>query len=85
MVTKRTVFLGILILIAAVSGFSLLFLHPSPSSTPPVNRTVPAAHALRVAVIGDYGWGTPAERKVADLVHALTPDLILTVGDARRA
>lgn len=34
-----------------------------------------------VAVIGDYGSGSRAERQVADLVAARSPEAVLTVGD----
>src|SRR5438034_9132754 len=41
------------------------------------DRLAPA----RFAVIGDYGLAGNPEQHVADLVHSLTPDFVLTVGD----
>jgi hypothetical protein len=40
-----------------------------------------SAASRRVAIIGDYGDDVPSESAVADLVHRLTPDIVVTVGD----
>jgi hypothetical protein len=36
---------------------------------------------VRIAVIGDFGVGSPGEALMAALVHAAQPDLIATVGE----
>jgi hypothetical protein len=36
---------------------------------------------IRLAVMGDYGWSGPHEQQVAELVHSLHPDFVLTTGD----
>jgi tartrate-resistant acid phosphatase type 5 len=36
---------------------------------------------VRLAVMGDYGWAGPQEQQVAELVHSLHPDFVLTTGD----
>jgi tartrate-resistant acid phosphatase type 5 len=36
---------------------------------------------IRIAVIGDYGLATPAEKDVANLVKSWRPDLVITTGD----
>ncbi|HEX2877128.1 MAG TPA: metallophosphoesterase [Polyangiaceae bacterium] len=35
----------------------------------------------RLIVLGDYGWAGPREQQVAELVHELRPDYVLTTGD----
>ncbi|MFC7668158.1 hypothetical protein ACFQT0_12760 [Hymenobacter humi] len=40
----------------------------------------PAA-AQRFAAIGDYGYASPAERDVAQLVKSWKPEFIITLGD----
>lgn len=37
--------------------------------------------SMRLAVLGDYGFGGPDEAQVAKLVHFWGPDMVLTVGD----
>ncbi len=44
-------------------------------------RAVPAPPQGSVAVIGDFGSGTDAERRVADLVASAHPAAIVTTGD----
>jgi len=39
------------------------------------------AAALRVAVVGDAGETTPAQKAAFDEIHALQPDLVLALGD----
>jgi hypothetical protein len=41
----------------------------------------PPKGAIRFAVIGDYGSGSPEERDVALMIDSWKPDLITTVGD----
>jgi tartrate-resistant acid phosphatase type 5 len=36
---------------------------------------------VRIAVIGDYGLASPAERDVSDLVKGWRPDAVITTGD----
>jgi len=40
-----------------------------------------AAAPIRVAVIGDYGDLTPNAQAVANLVHAMNPEIVITLGD----
>ena len=35
----------------------------------------------RLIVLGDYGWAGPREQQVAELVHEMRPDFVLTTGD----
>jgi len=44
-------------------------------------RVPPDRPPLRLAIVGDYGSGLPAEQAVRDLIAAQQPDLILTTGD----
>lgn len=41
----------------------------------------PGPDATRVAVIGDFGEGTPAQRRIARQLAAWAPDRVATVGD----
>ncbi len=55
--------------------------HPQHTSAPP---HVPATRTLkswRCVGIGDYGLAGPDELAVANLVHALAPDIVITGGD----
>ncbi len=52
----------------------------SPAVTPHPTPTG-AYKPILVAVIGDFGLAGPAEAAVADLVHQMQPDLVVTVGD----
>jgi tartrate-resistant acid phosphatase type 5 len=36
---------------------------------------------VRLVVLGDYGTASPREQRVAELVHLLAPDAVLTTGD----
>jgi tartrate-resistant acid phosphatase type 5 len=58
---------------------------PEPSTATPalaVSATTPAWPAgFRFAVIGDFGDGGPGARRVADLVHAFHPEIVITLGD----
>src|SRR5437762_1427578 len=63
------------------------FLRPGRPSPRPVARC-PAFRALedrlapaRFAVIGDFGLAGTAEQRVANLVHNLNPDFVITVGN----
>jgi len=56
---------------------------PGDTSNYTIDATITATQSptLRFAVIGDYGDGNDAEKKVADLILGWAPDLILTTGD----
>jgi hypothetical protein len=45
------------------------------------NPTADVGGTMRVAVIGDYGFGGTQEGQVAALVHFWRPDVVMTVGD----
>lgn len=40
-----------------------------------------SADGVRIAAIGDYGWGGDDQQRVADLVNGWQPDAIITLGD----
>jgi tartrate-resistant acid phosphatase type 5 len=71
--------LGQALAIAAVIASSIFL--PACSSS----ANVPAADYTNIpqviAVVGDFGSGKPAERRVAKMVHAQNPSFVLTVGD----
>ncbi|HVX97156.1 MAG TPA: metallophosphoesterase [Polyangia bacterium] len=50
---------------------------PAPIADPPGDAGAPT----RFVVLGDYGSAGPDEEAVADLVHRLGPELIITTGD----
>ena len=41
----------------------------------------PAASAVQVAVVGDFGMDDPHEAAVAEMVAGWDPDLVVTTGD----
>jgi len=51
------------------------------SAAPPHRAPAKAPDRLRFAVIGDYGAAGEDERKVADLVKAYHPEIVITTGD----
>jgi hypothetical protein len=53
----------------------------APPMASQVPMDTPQPTGIRFAVIGDFGAGTQAEADVAALVHSLSPDFIITVGD----
>jgi hypothetical protein len=68
----------------------LAFVHRRPTVSQATRRARPILEVLecrlapattRFAMIGDYGAGSTAEQKVANLVNSWNPDFIATVGD----
>ena len=72
-----------LLLAAAVA----LLAPPGAGQVPPLrglaeaNPQGPLDGTMRIALIGDYGFGGPEEAQVAALVNFWRPELVLTVGD----
>lgn len=52
-------------------------LQPMPPAVPGRLQT----ELVRIAVVGDYGTGSPESMQVANLVHGLNPEFVVTVGD----
>jgi tartrate-resistant acid phosphatase type 5 len=53
---------------------------PAPNGGRDTFEPMPLAK-VRIVVLGDYGTAGPREQRVAELVHSLQPDYVLTTGD----
>jgi len=94
---KRTLLIGLSIVVASCSTPPATAARTTPSAVPPTDTAEASATALpseapppsatlappplRFAVIGDFGQGGADEAEVAALVHGWQPDLVITVGD----
>jgi hypothetical protein len=75
--------------LATTSGAPAAAPVPASSAAPttPTGSTLPAPAAsawppgFRFAAIGDFGASGPAERRVAELVKAFHPEIVITLGD----
>ncbi len=62
---------------AVTAASSVAAISPTPASS--ANAAWP--QGFRFAAIGDFGFAGPAEQRVADLVKAFHPEVVITLGD----
>ena len=73
----------ITLVVMAISMYALVVAADSdpPATSTPKPPPFPSGETIRFAVIGDFGNGSAAERRVADLIAGWNPDFVITTGD----